>query len=62
MYNACPNFDRKALLLVVNRGSMRVCLWPNVTVVSAENPMYLKNLIYISPVDSEENCWGSSNH
>jgi hypothetical protein len=33
--------------------------WQNMAV---ENPMYMKNLIYISPVDSEENQWGSSDH
>jgi len=59
MHNACPNSDHKALLVVVNRCSMRVCFWQNMAV---ENPMYMKNLIYISPVDSEENHWGSSNH
>jgi hypothetical protein len=62
MHNACPNFDHKALLVVANRSSMRVCFWPNMAVVAVENPMYMKNMIYISPVDSEENCWGSSNH
>jgi len=31
-------------------------------VVAVENPMYKTNLIYILPVNSEENRWGSSNH
>jgi len=55
MHNARPNIDRKALLVVVNRCSMRVCYWPNMAVVAVENPMYIKNLIYASPFDSEEN-------
>jgi len=62
MHNACPNFDCIVFLVVVNRCSMRVCFWPNMAVVAVANPMYMKNLIYIWPDDSEENCWGSSNH
>jgi hypothetical protein len=62
MHNACPNFDRKVLLVVVNRCTMRVCFWPNMAAVAVENPMYMKHLIYTPPVDSEENQWGSSNH
>jgi hypothetical protein len=46
MHNACPNNDHKALLEAVNRCSMGVCFWPNMTVVAAENPMYMKNLRY----------------
>jgi hypothetical protein len=60
MHNACPNFE--VVLVVVNRCTMRVCFWPNMVVVAVENPIYMKNLIYASPVDSEENHWGSSNH
>jgi hypothetical protein len=62
MHNAHPKFDRKALLVVVNRRTMWVCFWPNMAVVTAENPMYMKNLIHTSPVDSEKYRWDSSNH
>jgi hypothetical protein len=34
---------------------MRVSYWPDMAVVAVENPMYIKNLIYASPFDSEEN-------
>ena len=27
-----------------------------------KNAMYIRNLLYTSPGDSEEDCWGSSNH
>ena len=40
---------------------MRVCFWPDMNVVAVENPTYIKHLIFTSPVDSEENRWGSSN-
>jgi hypothetical protein len=56
MQNVCPNIKCKALLVVVNRCSMRVCYWPNMSVVAVEDPSYMKNLIYASPFDSEENC------
>jgi len=55
MYNARPNVDRKALLVAVIGCSMRVCFKPNMTVVAVENPTFVKNLIYASSVDSEEN-------
>jgi hypothetical protein len=55
MHNARPNVDRKELFVVLNRCSMRVCFWPNMAVVAGENPAYMENLIYTSPVVSEEN-------
>jgi hypothetical protein len=55
MHNARPNIDSKVLLVVVNRCSMSVFYCPNMAVVAFENPMYIKNLIYASPFDSEEN-------
>jgi len=55
MYNARSNADRKALLVAVYRSSMKVYFWPDTAVVDVENPTYMKNLIYISPVDSEGN-------
>jgi hypothetical protein len=53
MYNARPNADRKVLLVAVDRSSMKVCFWPDMAVVAVENPTYMKNLIYTTPVDSE---------
>jgi len=55
MYNARPNADRKALLVAVDRSSMKVCFWPDRATVRVvmENPTYMKNLIYTTPVDSE---------
>ena len=61
MHSDHPNVERKVLLVAVNRCSMRVCFWPYMTVVAVENPTYAKNLIYTSPVDTEENHKSSSN-
>jgi hypothetical protein len=58
MYNARPNADCKALLVAV----MSVFFKPNMTVWGVENPSFVKNSIYTSPVDSEENKAASSNH
>jgi len=55
MYNARLNADRKALFVAVDRSSVKVCFWPDTAVVAVENPTYMKNLIYTSPVDSEGN-------
>jgi hypothetical protein len=55
MHNAAPHVDSKALLMPVNRCSKRACFWPNMAVVSIENPTDMKNLKYPSPFDSEEN-------
>ena len=60
MHSALLHIDSNALLIPVNRCSKRVCFWPNMAVVSIENPTYMKNFIYTSPVDSEENRWGSN--
>jgi len=46
MHNACPNADHKVVLEAVKRCSELVCFWANMTVVAAENPMYMKNLTY----------------
>jgi hypothetical protein len=37
--NAHPNTDHKALLVAMNRCSMRVCICPNMAVVAVENPL-----------------------
>jgi hypothetical protein len=55
MYNACPKAVRKALLVAVDRSSMKVCFWPDRATVRVvvENPTYMKDLIYTTSVDSE---------
>jgi len=51
MHNARPNVERKS----VNRCNMGGCFWPKMGVVAVEKPTYMKHLIDIPPVDSEEN-------
>ena len=38
MHNACQNVDCTAILVAVNKCSMRVCFHPNMAVVATENP------------------------